>query len=379
MSFDLEHILSLDEWTDADRDAVRAAVGEDPQLEVALRRWFALSTAVSQRWQECAPSRNGLVLLACRDRWIESDLSEGEAALMKEVAANLNDALEAHPAIQDILDRIRSEADAFELAWNRAFESKRSDRGPVRSASARRGPLRLVRMALATAAVVATIIVGRSVLMPGADAPFATYMADASVESVTLDDGTMIRLAPGSQLDVLFDEVSQERRVLFAGSAFFDVAEGPRVFSVETPNAVTTVLGTTFGVSTKTGTDVTLVSGRVSLASLSTPENATILSPGDKGLLAEGAESVKVTSFSTLEGYDWTGLLVFRNTPMSEVAERLSEEFEVSITVSEELAESPLTGTFESDRGTKAILQIIASALGASMTENEDGSFHLSV
>lgn len=380
MSYDLEHILSLDEWTDADRDAVRSAVLTDPDLRRALQRWFALSATVSEQWHADVPSRNALVLLACRERWDAADLSTDEQSLLNEAASRLDQAAENHPALSSILDRIKEEATAFESAWNDAFVpvSRAADRGPLQSDRTTSGPLRLVRMALATAAVVAMIFVGRAVLTTDGGGAFAVYAPADSAEKVTLVDGTEVRLSAGSRLDVFFDDASNERRVLFEGSAFFDVAEGPRVFQVETANAVTTVLGTSFGLRTDGGTDVTLVSGRVSLASIAAPEQATILTPGDQGVLPENASEVVVQPFTQMEGFDFAELLVFRNTPMNEVVERLSKEFEVSITVSDDLAEAPLTGTFESERGTKAILEIIVSALGANLDENEDGSFHIS-
>lgn len=379
MSYDLEHILSLDEWTDADREAVRTAIQADPDLRWALRRWFALSSAVAGCCDQRYPSRNALVLLACRDRWADADLSGAEAAVLSEAASRLDEAASEHPALMLIMDRIREEADAFDTAWTSAFApaARAADRRERSSRSSTSRPLRLVRLAMAAAAVIALIMVGRNALTPGGDVSYALHTAEEEARTVILVDGTEVRLAPGSSLDVQFDAETQERRVLFEGSAFFEVAEGPRIFQVETVHAVTTVLGTSFGVRTDIGTEVALISGRVSLAAIDAPNSAIILTPGDQGVLAPGSSEVEVRTFSLLEGFDWTGLLVFRNTPMENVVERLSKEFEVSITVGDELSEVPLTGTFESERGSKAILQIIVSALGAELTENGDGSFHI--
>ncbi len=116
MSYDLEHILSLDEWTDADREAVRTAIQADPDLRWALRRWFALSSAVAGCCDQRYLSRNALVLLACRDRWADADLSGAEAAVLSEAASRLDEAASEHPALMLIMDRIREEADAFDTA-----------------------------------------------------------------------------------------------------------------------------------------------------------------------------------------------------------------------------------------------------------------------
>jgi ferric-dicitrate binding protein FerR (iron transport regulator) len=381
MPVSIEHILLRDEWTEADRLAIRNAVEADPDLGLALRRWFQLGNESSRAWERDVPARSVLVLLACRDRFDASDLSQEEQAQLKEAAAALDTVLERHPAVDDILKRIRQEATAFEQAWSQSFESSRAaDRGPLdRSTGRPSGPLRLIRMAVAAAAIIAILVVGRSYFGSDSDGPMVTYTAQNTMQFVSLDDGSTVRLAPSATLDVLYDDASEERLVRLDGQGFFDIAAGPRPFRVETANAITTVLGTTFGLRTDEGTEVTLVTGRVSLASLSSPDAAVILTPGEQGILPAGMEQAEVRTFSMLYGFDWSGLLVFRNTPMSTVAERLSDEFEVDISVSDDLSEAPLTGTFESDRGSKAILDIIASALGAKVTENEDGSFHIHI
>jgi len=381
----IEHILLRDEWTEADRLVLRRALEADPELGPAVRRWVALCRAAATQWDEGVPSRHALVLLACRNRFHPDDLTDEERVLLDDASAALDTALERHPAVSDVLERIRHEADAFDRAWSRSFEDKdasprsAADRGPLRRASGSpSGPLRLVRLAVAAAAVIAILFVGRSWFGADIPGPTATYSAAATMQVVSLDDGSEIRLAPRSTLEVLYDEESDERRVRLIGDGFFDVAAGPRPFRVETANALTTVLGTSFGVRTANGTDVFLVTGRVSLASADDPGSAVVLAPGEQGTLAADADMPSVRTFATLDGFDWSGLLVFRNTPMASVAERLSEEFDVAITVSDDLKEAPLTGTFESERGSKAILDIIASALGARVTEQEDGSFLLS-
>lgn len=379
MPVSIEHILLLDEWSEADRLAVRAAIEADPDLGLALRRWFQLSNETVRTWELEVPSRSALVLLACRDRLDPSDLNEDEHALVTDAAQDLDSVLARHPAVDDILKRIRQEASDFELAWSQSFEASRTrDRGPLNRSNERpSGPLRIIRLAVAAAAIIAVLVVARSYFGVDADGPVITHTAQNSMQVVALDDGSLVRLAPSATLEVLYDDASQERLVRLDGQGFFDVAPGPRPFRVETSNALTTVLGTTFGLRTAQGTEVTLVTGRVSLASLSSPDEAVILAPGEQGVLLPGARQAEIRAFSTLDGFGWSGLLVFRNTPMSTVAEKLSETFEVDISVSDDLSDAPLTGTFESDRGSKAILDIIASALGAKVRENEDGSFHI--
>lgn len=386
----LEHILLRDEWNEDDDLVLRRAVDADPALGAALHRWIALSAEAASRWEAEVPSREALVLLACQDRFTSAELNTEERVLLEAASGALSTALERHPAVRDVLDRIGQEANAFDQAWAASIVEPtatprlRTDRSSVRRGMADTkhgspsGSLRSIRLAMAAAAVFAILMVARS--WPGTDGPMptATYTTQEAMQIVHLDDGSEVRLAPRTTLEVLHDETSEERRFRLQGDGFFEVAPGPRPFRVVTSNAVTTVLGTTFGIRAGDGTDVLLVSGRVSLASLEGIPDAIVLSPGEQGTLRPDKRIPQVQPFDILDGFEWTGLLVFRNTPMQTVAERLSEVFDVPITVSEELREAPLTGTFESDRGSKVILEIIASALGATLTERPDGGIHVS-
>jgi transmembrane sensor len=71
----------------------------------------------------------------------------------------------------------------------------------------------------------------------------------AEVQTLRLDDGSSVRMGPGSALRVAFS--SDERRIqILAGEALFDVtADATRPFRVVTRDAITTVLGTRFDVS----------------------------------------------------------------------------------------------------------------------------------
>jgi transmembrane sensor len=386
----LEHILLRDEWNEVDDLVLRRAVVADPALGVALHRWIALSAEAASCWEAEVPSRKALVLLACQDRFTSAELNAEERVLLDAASCALSTALERHPAVRDVIDRIGQEANAFDQAWA-AFIAEptptprlRTDRSSVRRGmvgpkhESPSGSLRSIRLVMATAAVFAILMVARSWLGTDGPVPTATYTTQEAMQIVLLDDGSQVRLAPRAMLEVLHDETSEERRVRLHGDGFFEVAPGPHPFRVETSNAVTTVLGTTFGIRTGEGTDVLLVSGRVSLTSLEGSHEAIVLSPGEQGILSPDKRIPQVRTFDILDGFEWTGLLVFRNTPMQTVAERLSEVFDVPITVSEELREAPLTGTFESDRGSKVILEIIASALGATLTQRPDGGIHVS-
>ena len=376
MSLTLDDILMLDDWTEADRLAVRNAIQADPSLGQALHRWIRLSGEIGGKLESNLPAREALVLLACRDRFDATELSQDEQRLMADASARLEGLLTEHPSVSTILDRIRDEARAFDSAWasTMSVHQHESDRGPLRKTS---GHLRLVRRALAAAAVIVVLVLGRQWVTDPVDAPVQSWVATASWQSVDLPDGSTVRLGPESSLEWMSGQEAPERRLRFDGQAWFDVASSPRPFILETDHAVTTVLGTSFTVRTGTGTEVTLVSGRVSLAGAGDANGSVILEPGEQGLFTTGMQTPSVRTVDPTTELAWTELLIFRDTIMEDVVKRLSEAFGVTITLDESLKQTPLTGTFESERGTRSILDVIAAALGASVSETDDGAFHI--
>ena len=382
MSLTIEDILAVDEWTDAERASVQESLRSDPELAVAFQRWLDLSKHVRQSMESHFPARQALVLLACKDRWADGDLTDQERTRMEESSAQVDRLLTRHPSLDRILHRIREDADAFEAAWENGSGLYRIsvDRdaipatgGPLRPT---RQVMRLVRRALAAAAVVAVLVVGRQFVGTDSPAAFETWQADVTWQMIDLEDGSSVRLGPGSTLQRLSDATGGERRYQFEGHGFFDVEPNTAPFIVESPEALTTVLGTSFAVQTDEGTRVTLFSGRVSMASRI--GGSVILEPGQLGRVDTGMQLPSVEDVDLTLNLSWTELLIFRDTPMSQVAERLSETFDVSITLDDRLKDTPLTGTFESDRGMRAILDIVAAALGATVTDSGDDSFHLS-
>lgn len=371
MSITIDHIIEIDDFSEADMSAIREALDHDQDLALAFGKWLTLSEGVSERWRENVPSRQALVLLALKETLDESTLTVREQELLSEAESQLSAAIENHPAVQTILNRIKEDSKAFDVSWNAVIPSV------DRVAEARRYPrMRLVRMTLAAAAVVVTIALGVTLMWNGpSDGMNRFATASGELRRVTLDDGTVIRLQPDSQIS--WDDDFQ-RHLFVKGEAFFEVSASPVPFIVDTHVARTTVLGTSFGLRSdlEGATEVILVSGRVSIFSVELGEHsAVILEPGDQGIVTK--EGIVVEQVELADALSWTELIVFRNTDMKDVAKTLSDRFQVTITLTEGLEHTPLTGTFEQDRGVREILEIIASALGATLEVNDDTSVYI--
>jgi transmembrane sensor len=197
------------------------------------------------------------------------------------------------------------------------------------------------------AASLAAVALGVSVVRDPSPAVLATYQAPQDrTLTVTLADGSYVRLAPGSGLQEL--DAREERDVTLTGRAFFAVArdEG-RPFVVNAGAGEIRVLGTRFQVQEGEDGEVrtAVIEGRVAVAGR---EGRVEIGPGQLALLSEGAPPTISQPEDIYALLDWPeGILVFQGTPLHKVAEDISRHFQRPLEVTgEELRNRRVTAWF---------------------------------
>jgi len=73
----------------------------------------------------------------------------------------------------------------------------------------------------------------------------------------------------------------------------------------------------------------------------------------------------------------WSGLFVFRDTPLSSALERLALRYNVRVEASDALAAQPITGTFKAQQPLADVLGALALTLGARVERTADGGYRL--
>lgn len=196
----------------------------------------------------------------------------------------------------------------------------------------------------------------------------------AELRSFTLEDGSRVRLAPESAIEMAF--VAGERRVrLITGNAFFDVSpEEARPFRVEAGEAAVTVLGTAFEVRRgEGGTFVAVEHGRVRVDDLRTePKAFNTLQAGEwthvprTGPVVRGA--LKQDDIAP-----WRyGRLVAFNRPAGDVVDDLRRYYPGAIVVqSRAFADRHVSGIYDLNDPGKT-LRDLASSHGAQVRELSD-------
>ncbi len=177
--------------------------------------------------------------------------------------------------------------------------------------------------------------------------------------SLTLQDGSVVRLNSGSTLTYPSSFVGKDKReVQLEGEAFFEVAKNlGQPFIVGTKSMYTQVFGTVFNISAydeDNTSEVVLVEGSVGIASTDddVAGNLQMLKPSQRASNKEGSggrfviEDVDVTPYIS-----WTqGVLSFENEEMSEIIKRLQRQFNIKIVNKhEKLGERRFTGMFDEE------------------------------
>lgn len=359
-------------------DDVAAVLAEAPHLADAAARWQAVRAAVRADLAVDLPDADLLVLRAVDP----ADLTDAEQARLDAARPALDAALARHPGLAAAAGRVSGDREAFEELWQKnaaspsPATSRHSHAAPRRAEGAddrparpapRRGNARWVWRTAALAGVAVFAVVATSVARR--DAGFETITAQTA-QTVTLADGSVAELAAGTVLMVPKEGHGSVRQArLRSGDALFQVVHDPaRPFTVETPNADVTVLGTVFAVrvaDAETGrvqTDVTLLSGRVDVALRGGP--AVRLAPGQGSRVVALQSPTPPAAADLGEALAWAGDVVVRDEPARTVAARLSGLFGTEITVDDALAAERVSASFRLADGPGAAVEALALALG---------------
>lgn len=355
-----------------EREALDRALTEDDDTALnALKKWEALTRAVGLQLAADMPAADFLVLYALSD---ETDiLDEQETARLEEVRADLENTISAHPGLECVVARIRADRDAFYAICDGPEKLIREDRPAVAGSRQRVSTVRYVWRAAAVFAIVFFAIV--SVFLLQRDAGFETIRTSSNeLHAIELEDGSIIRLGENSTLAYRLDD--EDRIARLTGTAVFEVYPESRTFVVETPSAYTTVLGTVFSVTaTELNTEVVLAGGSVELASRVNPEANVRLIPGQKSRVVTGGAPETPSQVDVASEMAWSGTWHFQATPLSRIAEYISQYYGVGVFVPQSLIGERVTGAFSQDEPVEVTLQTLATALGINVEVDESGDF----
>lgn len=155
------------------------------------------------------------------------------------------------------------------------------------------------------------------------------------VSKVVLSDGSEVWLNSGSKL-VYPNRFNGKRQVYLSGEAYFKVeSDASNRFDVQTSEGVTvSAYGTEFNVQSyeeEPAIKATLAKGQICVQQ-DDLKLSRYLKPGEQAVFAKNEKNITLHSTNLSMETAWKdGKIVFRRTPMDEVAKRLSRHFNVDI------------------------------------------------
>ncbi len=239
----------------------------------------------------------------------------------------------------------------------------------------RRNSRRTVMGTLALAATVAAVALGTQFFGGGTGTPVgpsATFVAGAGPVTQVLDDGSVVRLAAGSELDAWAGE--SQRRFALRGRAFFAVRhDTERPFVVEAGGMEARVLGTRFELSYGGGSLRTVVvDGRVAVTN---EVGRVAVGAGAVGTAETGSPPVVTQVGDVYTLLDWPdGLLLFQATPLSTAAREVARRFDRSVVVTDEALGGLRVTAFFEDESFEEVVQALCDVSGASCSLTETGA-----
>jgi len=211
------------------------------------------------------------------------------------------------------------------------------------------------------------------------DSSASSVMAAASSppQTLRLEDGSYVRLAPGSRLDVRFRD--GRREVSLQGRAFFAVApDRSRPFLVQTEGGEVRVLGTRFEVTEGgEGVRTVVVEGRVVLSSplgeVEVPAGSVGSAPPDRAPEAETLADPWVL-------LDWPGgLLVFHETPLSNVIREVEDHFGLPVGLHDSgAAHRRISASFQEDESFREVVETLCVVASLTCRVTPDSAVILS-
>jgi transmembrane sensor len=185
--------------------------------------------------------------------------------------------------------------------------------------------------------------------------------------TVTLDDGTVVTLAPATRIRVAFE--SSRREVTLDGEAFFSVVhDARRPFAVRVGNAVATDIGTRFDVRRypdEPSVRVVVADGAVSLGDTAVHDAARpTLTAGMLGVVDRRGATLVTRAADVSAVLAWTGgTLAFDRAPLRAVVAELGRWYDVDVRLADSAIGARLVTTSLKDETLPEALTALSASL----------------
>lgn len=288
-------------------------------------------------------------------RWVKSEFEEDDESWSTYI--------DEHPDQMDDINKAIAFVRNFEFKDDPSFREKEvwdkisSSAGLQLTKEAVVKPLfanRLKVISLIAAACMLLVLVYR--LGFNRETEVKTEYAQQMTES--LPDGSSVILSPDSKINYQTKSWSKSRTIQLEGTAFFEVKKG-NTFTVQTDLGSVTVLGTSFSVTSRSENfEVICKTGKVSVQ-LNSSDKQVILLPGDMVTLKADSLDYDAADMDKPNNIQWLeGVYTFESQSLKSVVEELERQYDVKVSLTDELGAMPYTGFFKKGNLEQALYSV---------------------
>lgn len=199
---------------------------------------------------------------------------------------------------------------------------------------------------------------------------------NCQTRTVTLSDGSVLTLAPGTELTYPDRFNGKERTVFLDGQLFADISSDRRhPFVINSGDVSVRVHGTRFNFKSYSDAEhveLRLVEGSVSVGIDKGTEREIAMKPGEMLRYNRVSDEYNVSGFDREEAAA-TGALLFNNESLGEICQELERHFGVQVVIlDEELAGKRFYSYFTNGESVDRILSVLAGRSMKVSRQNEN-------
>lgn len=201
------------------------------------------------------------------------------------------------------------------------------------------------------------------------------------ISRISLPDGTKVILNGDSRLTLSSSFNRNAREVELDGEAFFDVAkDSTRLFIIRCGRESYIVRGTSFNISSYNSDGYSVATLHEGALEARVDADIINLVPGEELRVDDNALTLSKHKVNVENSTNWisTTRIVFEDTPLRQVANRLARKYQVSINVQPEIGNILYTGVND-DETIDEVLRLLEITAPVSLSvKNLNGSYHIS-
>ena len=203
-----------------------------------------------------------------------------------------------------------------------------------------------------------------------------TIYAKAEKIEIKLPDNSVVWLNKDSE--ITYSEKFEKRLLQLKGEAFFDVQKkNGAIFTIETAQTKTQVLGTSFNVrayENESTTEVVVVTGKVSFDGLGDDKEPVLLLPDDKGVYKKSSKELEKENNKNLNVLAWKqNKLRFKGELLEQIIPLAETFYNIKVTVKNPaILKCDFNGTFDQLTADEAI-ESLAYGLSLQLKKKANG------